>query len=402
MTSPPQVAALEGIRVLDLANESAVFASRILADLGADVVRVEPPDGGSVRSLRPFLEDTPGVERAFYHLYHNANKRSVTLDVAQPEGAGLLRRLASAADVLIETETPGRMSALGLGYADLRALNPRLIYVSVTPFGQDNVWADRGATDLIAGAAGGLVYVTGQPEDPPVHGGIDPAYKMASLAAAAGVMFALTGRDLDPAGDGGHIDISLQEAVMMSTLQTANINIYTQEGRVPGRPGISGAYECADGKWFAMNVRVERFGALLDWAREAGVETDLTEADFPTASAGGVGGPNRLTEFVAQLAKATPRDEFVSRAQGLDMFCLPTTRLNELAGIDHYQFNEQFISIPQEGLGRSLSFVRSPADSFGDVPLRPAPALGAHNSEVFGELGLDASALEDLRSRGVV
>ena len=131
------MASLTGIRVLDLADEPAAFAGRLLADLGADVVRVEHPSGGRLRQLAPFLDDEPGVERGYHHLYHNANKRSVTLDISEPKGRKQLRRLAATSDVLIETGASGALESLGLGYAELSALRPGLVYASVTPYGQE-------------------------------------------------------------------------------------------------------------------------------------------------------------------------------------------------------------------------------------------------------------------------
>lgn len=119
--------------MLDLADESAVLATRLLADLGADVILVEPPvDGSRARQLAPFLDAERGVERSFHHLYHNANKRSITLDITRPEGADLLRHLAAASDVLVETARPGAMDELGLGYGSLEARNPSLIYIAET------------------------------------------------------------------------------------------------------------------------------------------------------------------------------------------------------------------------------------------------------------------------------
>ena len=231
------VTALEGVRVLDLADESAVFATRILADLGADVIRVEPPDGGSVRNMEPFLDDEPGTERSLYHLYHNANKRSVTLDVSTVDGAAVLRRLAATADVVVETAAPGAMGALGLGYEDLKTVNSGIVYVSVTPFGQQGPWSGRLANDLVATAASGLLHVTGDPDGPPVQGAADPAYKVASLAAAAGAMIALTGREASADRTGAHLDISIQECARSTILDVSNPNIYTWDGEIPGRPG---------------------------------------------------------------------------------------------------------------------------------------------------------------------
>ena len=145
MNSP---APFHKVRVIDLTDESAVFAGRLLADLGADVVRVEPPDGGRLRRLAPFLGDVPGPEHSLQHLYHNAGKRSVVLDRNTAEGQEDFRRLVASADILFETEA--------LADRPLRELNPGLIHVTVTPFGLKGAWSKRKANDLIASAAGGL------------------------------------------------------------------------------------------------------------------------------------------------------------------------------------------------------------------------------------------------------
>ena len=186
--------ALEGVRVLDLADESAALAGRILADLGADVLKVEPPAGGRTRHRAPFLDDIPGLQRSFFHLYHDANKRSVVVDRETAAGTTRFRALVERADVLLETVRPAEREAQGVAHAVLRDWNPRLIHVSVTPFGPDGAWRDWRANDLVAGASGGLTWLCGDPGHPPLQGSANPSYTMASLAAATGAMVALSAR----------------------------------------------------------------------------------------------------------------------------------------------------------------------------------------------------------------
>ena len=178
MRPPP----LHGVRVLDCTDESAAMAGRILADLGAEVVLVEPPEGSRTRRLAPFLGDVAGIERSCVHQYLNANKRSVVV-----RGADEFRRLAATADVVLHN-----------GRVELGAKNPGLIDVAVTAFGPTGPRAAWKATDLTAGAAGGLVWLCGERRDPPNHGSANPSYTMASLAAATSVLLALRARDRDP------------------------------------------------------------------------------------------------------------------------------------------------------------------------------------------------------------
>ena len=398
------VTALEAVRVLDLADESAVFATRILADLGADVIRVEHPDGGSVRNMEPFLDGKPGAERSLYHLYHNANKRSVTLDVTMADGADVLRRLAVTADVIVETAAPGAMAALGLAYEDLTTVNASIIYISVTPFGQQGPWSGRRANDLVATAASGLLHVTGDPDGPPVQGAADPAYKEASLAAAAGVMIALTGREATADRTGAHLDISIQECTRMTILEVSNPNIYTWNGRVPGRPGHGGAVRCADGGWVGINVRPDRFGGFLDWVRDAGIETDLTEANWDAATYEAAEDRYALVHgLVEELAAVHTRDAFVERALDSSQMCLPILELSEMSEIEHFRVNRQFLEVEHEALGRTLGFPRSPVDATaGEVRIRAAPTLGEHNTQIYAELGLGAEELDLLHQKGVL
>jgi crotonobetainyl-CoA:carnitine CoA-transferase CaiB-like acyl-CoA transferase len=383
-----EVRALEGVRVLDLGNERIAFATRILADLGADVILVEPPQGGAVRRLAPFLDDQPGPERGYQHLYLNANKRSAAIDLNDAAAADRLRGLVASADVLVETGRPGELAMQGLGYDELRALNAGLIYVSVTPFGLDSEWAERAANDLVASASGGLLWVSGEPEHPPTHGAADPAYKMASLVAATGVMLALAGRDADPQGRGCHLDISMQEAVSMAVLQTANPNILAWNGRVPGRPGMSGAYRCADGKWAFINPRPDRFAQFISMLDAAGIEHHLGPDDWQLARAApGDVSVNPVPALVEQLAAVLTREEFLEQAWAGDQLAMPIMNFADMAEAEHFAVNEQFREVDHDALGGALSFVRSPVDAMsGEVPIRRAPTLGEHTAEVLDSL----------------
>ena len=386
---------LTGIRVLDLADEPAVFAARILADLGADVIRVEHPTGGRVRSLAPFLNDEPGVERSFYHLYHNANKRSVVVDVSSETGRDTLKLLAARSDVLIETEQPGRMADLGMGYEDLSKLNPGLIHVSVTPHGDEGPWRDRKGTDLTAAASSGLLFVAGQTYDPPTVAGGDQSYKMASLAAASGVMIALWGRRSEPNGAGTHISVSVQEAASMAVCQTSNANHFTWRGDIPQRPGMTrGVFECADGGWVTLNVGPHKVPDFFSWIAKEGVETDLTPDEILINTRGTLLSPEMLG-LSAKLAARLSREDFMEKAWALDMMSLPVMDFPDLEECEHLKVTDQFFEVWDEPLSASLGFCRSPVDVFSTpIEVSRAPKLGEHTEEVFSEFGIRTGAAE--------
>lgn len=389
----PEIAALDGVRVLDLADESAVFATRILADLGADVILIEPPGGSPARRLAPHLSDEPGLppipadERSLVHQYHNAGKRSALLDIASPAGAERLRELAARADVLVETAPPGRMAELGLDYAALRERSPGLVYASVTPFGQRGAWRARRANDLVAAAAGGLLWVTGERDGPPVQGAARPSYALGSLAAATGVMLALAARDRDPERRGAHLDVSLQEATALGVLQTSNATLYEWFGRVPGRPGLSNALRCRDGGWVSFVTRPDRFDHFVKWVNEVGIPNELRPEDWPHARIGAPAEGNPVLPLVRELTRRLGREAFLEGAARAEQIALPICDFRYMEAHEHFRANRQFLDVAHESLGRQLGFVRSPVDAMArEIPLRRAPLLGEHTEKVMAEL----------------
>lgn len=382
--------ALAGVRVIDLADESARLATRILADLGADVVLVEPPQGSRARHLAPFLPGVPdslAAERSLTHQYWNANKRSIVVDAESETGACELRALLAGADVLVESARPGLLEARGLDAPALNALNPRLIRASLTPFGRSSAWRDWRANDLVAGAAGGLVWVSGESDDPPVQGAANPSYTMASLVAATGVLVALAARERDPECRGAHLDVSLQEATAMAVLQTANATWWAWHGVVPKRPGLSIALSCRDGGWVSFVTRPDRFEGFLRWVDEAGIEHSLTPDDWPHARIGAPLAGNPVIRAVGELLARLPLDEFFAGAARADQVVLPVTDFPMMEKHEHFRANEQFLEVEHEELGRALGFVRSPVDALShSTALRRAPTLGEHGSELRAEL----------------
>lgn len=378
--------ALDGVRVLELADRSAALGGRVLADLGAEVILVEPPGGASVRHEAPYLADEPGVERGFAHLYLNTNKRSVVLDLDAAADRARFVDLVATADVLLETLPPGRLDALGLGHGALRGANPGLIQCSVTAFGLSSPWRDRQANDLVAGAAGGLIQVSGEPGGVPMQGGAHPSYIMAGLAAASAVTVALHQRDVgNGAGAGVHIDISMQEATALAVMQTAWPAQWPWQGRIPVRPGLSSALACRDGKYVSLLVRPDRFRQFLAWADAVDVPHDMTPDDWAMARLDAPRRNNPVTALTRRLAEALTRDEFVAGALEADIICLPVLDFPDLEREPQYRENEQFFEVEHEVLGARLGYVRSPVDAMADgVTFRRAPLLGEDQTLLEG------------------
>src|ERR1041385_391967 len=227
---------LTGLRVLELADEKGQFCGKLLGDLGADVVKIEPPGGESCRHIGPFLDDIPHPDRSLSFWYYNTSKRGITLNLETAGGRALFRRLAGDADVILETFRPGTLASLGLDYASLREQNPGLILCSLTPFGQTGPWRDYLSSDLLHMAAGGEMASCGYDEadvskGPPIAAGGGNAWHMGCNYACIAIMAALVDRTLS--GQGQYIDASIHEACALTT--EAAIANYVYRGEVVRR-----------------------------------------------------------------------------------------------------------------------------------------------------------------------
>jgi crotonobetainyl-CoA:carnitine CoA-transferase CaiB-like acyl-CoA transferase len=198
-----------------LTTERGLLCGQILGDLGADVIKIEPPSGSPARRLGPFYQDQPHPDRSLYWWAYNRNKRGITLNIEMKGGQTILRHLAARAHFLIESDNPGVLAKYGLGYADLAAVNPALVYVSITPFGQDGPKASYADSDLIILAAGGPLVLTGDDDRPPVRVSVPQGYLHASGQAAAAALIAHHERQRS--GQGQHVDVSAQQAAAQAT-----------------------------------------------------------------------------------------------------------------------------------------------------------------------------------------
>ena len=399
---PEVTGPLTDLRVIDLASESGLFAGRMLGELGADVIRVEHPAGDGSRQRRPFLDHQPGIERSLYHQHFNAFKRGVTLDLSTEDGIARLRGLAATADLLIDTAAPGAMDALGAGYEDLRALNPRLLYTTITPFGQDGLFRDYLGSDLIGAATSGLMYLNGHPEDPPAQPGAEQAYHMASLVAASAALVALAGRDRDPSGRGARIDVSMQEATSMATLQTANANFYTWHGQIPKRASVidpeggPAFYRCKDGRWVNFTVPLGApplWDAFVEWLVEEEIAGPLVGAEWqdPVYRAANA---HVTQQIIAQLTARYDRLDLFDEGQGRRMLVMPVNNARDLFEDRHLNARSFFSTAHHPTLDVDLTDAGPPyrLSATPVRPLQPAPLLGEHNDEVFDEIAAPPAA----------
>jgi benzylsuccinate CoA-transferase BbsE subunit len=283
--------ALDGIRVVEFADETAAYCGRLLADLGAEVIKVEPPGGGRLRHARPFVkghEGDPNASLAFW--VHNTSKKSVVLDLETDEGRALARRLALTDDIVLEDNPVGFLAERGLGYETLRAEKPSIVYTSVTGFGQDGPHAGWAYSDIVGQAMGGIMTLAGEPADPPnmIYG--RQADISASIQAAQGTLMALL--HAEATGEGQLVDVSAQEALSMAqetAMQTWDFQkrnrVRTGElGMLPIPLPATGVAKCTDGyvSLYILAPAGKDLPALVDWMREKGLQGPLDDEPYRT------------------------------------------------------------------------------------------------------------------------
>jgi benzylsuccinate CoA-transferase BbsE subunit len=384
---------LAGVRVLDLCDEKGALAGKLLAGLGADVVLIEPPAGSPLRAIPPFWHDAPHAERSLFFWFYAAGKRSVTLDWRTPAGADVLRRLASRADVVLESEPPGALTAFGCAGDAVRAANPGLIVASITPFGQRGPYRDWRASDTVAQAVGGMLAVNGHADGPPLRSLGLQAYHQAGIFAAIGVMSALLARDTT--GRGQDVDVSLQAAVTGALEHVPGF--WHQSGVVARRRGTLHwtryfrVGRCLDG--WVMHCTLGDWTSLLEWVKADGMARDLDDPALEDVMARAPAA-ERIFAVLDAWAAAYKVDDLVEGAQ-LRRIPYAAVRAPEALLRDpHLAERGFFVPIEHPDLGTTVPYPGAPF-RLGDAPWRVArpPRLGEHNALVYGELGIDVAAL---------
>jgi crotonobetainyl-CoA:carnitine CoA-transferase CaiB-like acyl-CoA transferase len=380
--------ALEGLRVLDLANERGVYCGKLFADLGADVVKVEPPGGDPSRWIPPFWGDKPGPDSSLFFLYTNANKRSVTLDLETVGGRSVYLRLAADADLVIETFPPGHLDALGLGYGALSAANPRLVLTSITGFGQTGPFRDYASSDLIASALGGCMYVIGHPEDPPVRLAGGQADIGAGLYAAVGSIIAL--RVSAATGRGQHVDISALETTV-STTHVAGVSKWLDDRLVSKRMGSglpasipSGAYRCQDGLVYLMVNRPAHWKALAEWIHAVTGNEEVLLPMFDGPSSARYEYRELLDVYIEELTSQLTVEAAYREGQRRHIAFTPVNTAEAVANDPHLAARDYFQELEHPGRG-TLRYAGAPY-RLSETPwsLRtPAPGVGEHNDSEF-------------------
>lgn len=418
---------LEPYRVLDLAEGGCLIAGKILGDLGADVIKIEPPGGSPSRNVGPFYRDTDHPEKSLFWFAYNTNKRGITLDIETADGKELFKRLVKSADFVLESFEPGYMASLGLGYEELERINPGIIMTSITPFGASGPYARYKASDLTTWAMGGFMAITGEPGRPPVWIGFPQASLHGGAMAAAASLIAHWHREMT--GEGQHIDVSIQQCVtwclatapryyefLLRFLNLSNLPRMGAHQPLPHAlsPGLNYVFPCKDGAVYLILLGgsnpsylnstkqlvsyMDENGMAPDWLKEFDWVNEYDASKLTQDVIDRVQGV--VTEFLMTKTKGELYDEALKRGIHL----APLSNAKEVYENRQLQAREFWAQVEHPELGQAIGYC-GPFVKLSEAPLRirrRPPLIGEHNLEVYGELGLSRKELSLLKQARVI
>lgn len=391
---------LSGLNILDLTDEKGSFCSKLLADMGACVIKVERPGGDACRNKGPFMKDKKEKSLSFFH--NNTGKLGITLDLKQVQGRNIFFELAKRNDVIVESFSPGYLDKLGLGFESLTLTNPKIILASVTGFGGAGQRREYKTCDLVASAFGGQMSVTGD-KKPLKHYG-EQSYLTASLFAAIGILIAV--RKRRRTGKGEHLDISIQEAVT-ATLDHVMVR-YFYENIIAGRQGslhwnhLFHILPCRDG--FIQITIFDKWQTLVELMDSKGMARDLTDEKYNDHNFR-LKHLDHIIEVLKKWTKEHTKNELFELGQLMQFAWAPVQSPREVTKspqLTERNFFKEVCPSENAALKRCLSipFVLDPVCH---TPIMPAPQIGEHNDQIYhGKLGIPRKELLALSSSKVI
>jgi len=407
-------------RVLDLTNEQGFLCGKILGDLGADVIKIEPPGGDPARNLGPFYQNEPHPEKSLYWWAYNNNKRGITLNLETSDGRELFKRLVVRADFVVESFPPDYLVGLGLDYPVLRDINPRIILTSITPFGQEGPYRNYRGGDLTVLAMSGLMSFLGDADRPPVRPTFPQSYLWGGAHAAFATLLAHYSRELT--GKGQHVDVSRQAATLCALSYAPLFWDLGQEG--PRRAGkyitgrnIHGAvhpgiYPCKDGHVtfviYGGATGAKTNKSLVAWMDEMGLAPDyLKEKDWDHFSIAEATQEelDQFSEAVARFVRNLTKEEFFRGAVARGLMGYPVSTAKDIAADPQLQSRAFWVEVEHPELAAKITYPGAFA-KLSDTPLtirRRAPLIGEHNREIYqGELGFTDEEMVRLKQARVI
>jgi benzylsuccinate CoA-transferase BbsE subunit len=403
-TENKKEAVLSGMNILDLADQKASFGSKLLADMGARVIKIEKPGGDPDRKMEIGGQTSSSAQPSLSFFYHNTNKQGITLNLEHPRGRELFVRLVKRSDVVVETFPPGYLEKQGLGFSRLREANPGIILASVTGYGQSGPKKNDKACDLTAAASGGQMYVTGSPGSYPLALYGQQSHLAASLFAAVAILLAFHRQRRT--GTGEHIDISLQEAVISSTEHLVLQYFYQQV--IPKRQGrlhwnhLFYILPCRDG--FIQMTLTEQWETLVEWMDTEGRAEDLTHKKWQDNEYR-LKHLDHIIEVLQRWTKTHTTDELFKLGQLMQFPWAPVQSPIQILNCPQLKARDYFQEIRHSDIARPLRHPKLPLKFSESMPgpFRRAPAAGEDNRKVYQEeLGISKAELKILTAQGII
>ena len=410
---------LEGYRALDLTDDKGFLCGRILADIGVNVIKIEPPGGEPSRMMAPFYKDIAEPEKSLYWFAYNANKRSITLKLDSEEGRGIFKKLVKGTDFVIESFPPGHMEKLGLDFTSLKNINPRIILTSISAFGQSGPYADYKATDLVGMAMSGLMYLCGDPDECPVRISFPQAYLHAGGEAAVGTLVAHYHREMT--GEGQWVDVSMQQSVFLSTFNASafwQVNQVVLKRAGAWRTGMTSGvpqrqvWPCQDG-FVNLPIYGGTLGAvtnrrLVKWMDSEGKADEfLKEIDWNTFDMSRVTQEvwNHIENLITGFFQTHTKEELYQQALERNIMIYPVNTVKDIARSEQLKARQFWVGLNHPELDDTITYPGAGAQA-SLTPMRlkrRAPLVGEHNQEVYcGELGLSQQELASLEKKGII
>ena len=415
---------LGGYRVLDLSDEKGHLCGKLLGDVGADVIKIEPPGGDAARNYGPFYKDIPDKEKSLYWFFTNLNKRGITLNLETVDGRELFKRLVKTADFLIESFDPGYMESLSLGYNEIERINPNIVMTSITPFGQTGPYAHYKVPDLAGMSMGGMVRLFGELDRPPNRISAPQFYYLGSIHGSVGSMMAHYHRELT--GEGQHVDVSCQQAVLLALMISNEVWDFLKinyRGVGPylasPRPGefpvfLRMVYPCKDGHVFAFiqggaqEGMVNSSKALTAMANREGYALEIKDFDWTTVDLSKIPQEevDRFQHPLMEFIKTKKKAELFEETLKEDILLIPITTVKDLDESPQLAFRDFWEKVEHPDLGDTITYTGWPVKWTGMPPYRPqrrAPHIGEHNQDIYQkELGLSIEQIIQLKAQEVL
>jgi benzylsuccinate CoA-transferase BbsE subunit len=412
------------MRILDLTEGGCMLGGRLLGDAGADVIKIEIPGGSDpcISRIWPYYKDSGDPQQSFFWFTYNANKRGVTLDIEKPEGKELFKKLAASADAILESHEPGYMKKLGLGYDDLCAVKPDIIYTSITPFGQEGPKAHYAASALTVWASGGYLNACGDPDRAPVWISMPQTFLFGGCEGAIATLMAYYYRM--NTGEGQYIDVSMQESALspnMNILQMWDLNKYDykRQGSVSYVAGTGVRqpiyFKCKDGYVMILAIGgnepwVSSSKALVNWMAEENMAPDwLTKLDWWTDY-----NASKLKQELADRVGAaieaftmtrTKEELYNTGAYKLRILIAPVADTKDISEDIQLEARRFWVEMAHPELDGNIPYC-GPFIQLSETPIdyrKRAPLIGEHNKEIYGgELGLSDAELRSLKEKGII